>query len=255
MRPKLQGAHMTNPTQIDEDDLVVRGRVLSRYDNRPMFRSAQLSFFETNTDNQAQITRVAETLNCPMGDDGRFDVRFSPSTNGAGFVCKLTLVGLDGRLHVEHRTLPATGIVDFFQCPEATELTNTRWPNGETPILVSDYNKPGGPLQLTDNGTIDNDHIPGDFLRVDDPRVENITLSNYVTKMFYEADQLTRNSISIHFSNQEVWEFDHGLPHTPLVECVEDDGSVLQGAVTYPVGTNKVRVEFDAPTTGTLIVR
>lgn len=246
---------MTSPTQIDEDDLIVRGRVLSRHNNAPMFRMAQLAFFETNTDMQAQITRVAETLNCPMGDDGRFDVRFSPSTNGAGFVCKLTLIGLDGSIHTEHRTLPATGIVDFFQCPQATELANTRWPNGETPILVSDYNKPGGPLQLTDNGTIDNDHIPGDFLRVDDPRVENIELSNYVTKAFYEADQLTRTSITVPFNTAEVWEFDHGLPYRPLVECVESDGSVVVGAVTYPVGTTKVRVEFDAPTSGTLIVR
>ena len=246
---------MTAPseTQVDEDVLYVRGRILSRT-MQPRFREVVFHFAETNYDTEAQITRLPETIHCDMDSNGRFDVKLYPSTNGTGFIMKGVFTAYDGKVYVDYRIMPSTGVVDYFECPKATAKENTRWPNGETPILVSDYNKPGGPLQLTTQGTIDNKHIPADFLRVDDPRVEHLELTNYLTKVEYEADQLTRNSISANFTNQTVWEYEHGLPYKPLVECVDQGGDVVIGAVSYP-GVTKVRVEWDAPTSGTLIVR
>lgn len=240
-------------TVLDEDVLIVRGRILSRT-HQPRFREVVLHFAETNYDTQAQITRLPESITCPMDSTGRFDVKLYPSTNGAGFIIKGVFTAFDGKIYTDYRTMPSTGIVDYFECPKATAKENTRWPNGETPILVSDYNKPGGPLQLTDRGTIDDKHIPGDFLRVDDPRVEHLELSNYLTKIDYEADQLVRNSLSVPFTNQTIWEYTHNLGYRPLVECVDQGGDVVMGGVSYPDSTT-VRVEWDAPTSGTMIVR
>ena len=246
---------MTAPgdTQVDEDVLIVRGRILSRT-HLPRFREITFHFAQVDYDTEAQITTLPESITCPLDSNGRFDVKLYPTTNNVGFVMKGVFTSFDGKVYVDYRTMPATGIVDYFECPKATAKENVRWPDGETPILVSDYNKPGGPLQLTTQGTIDNKHIPADFLRVDDPRVEHLDLTNYLTKVEYEADQITRNSISISFTNQDVWTYTHGFPYRPLVQCVESDGSVLLGAVSYPSSTT-VRVEWDAPTTGTMIVR
>lgn len=210
-------------------------------------------FAQTAYDEQAQITRLPESITIPVNNEGRFDLRLSPSTNGLGWVIKASFTAMDGKIYTDYRSMPATGIVDYFACPKVTQLENVRWPNGETPILISDYNKPGGPLQLTDNGTIADSHIPPEFLRVDDPRMPE--LANYITKTFYFEDQAARNSLAIHFASSTVWEYDHGFSYDPLVVCKEEDGGVLYGSVSYPVGTTKVVVEWDAPTSGTLIVR
>ncbi|UVF61517.1 hypothetical protein SEA_DALANDE_104 [Gordonia phage DalanDe] len=243
---------MTTPTELDDDVLLIRGRVLSRT-GQPRFRMATLVFQETAYDEEAEITRHPESVDIQVDPStGRFATKLFPSTNGGGWVAKLVLVTFDGKVYTEYRTLPATGNVDYFQCPKATNMDAITVPTNAVPVLVADYNKPGGPLQLTTDGTIADQHIPPEFLRLDDERMPE--LANYVSKPFYEADQLTRNSITREFNNATVWEFEHGLPYRPLVECVETDGSVLIGAVTYPTTTTVV-VEWDAPTTGTLIVR
>lgn len=242
---------MTQP--IDDDKLLIRGRVLSRT-KQPRFRIATLVFQETAHDNEAEITSPPESIDIAVDPvTGRFACELYPRTNGGGWTAKLVLVSFDGKVYTDYRVLPATGNVDYFECPKATNMDAITVPTGGTPILVADYNKPGGPLQLTTNGTIADQHIPPDFLRVDDDRLPE--LQNYVTKVFYEQDQLARRSISQEFQNAAVWEFDHGLPYKPMVECIETDGSVLFGAVSHPVGTTKVVVEWDQPTTGTLIVR
>lgn len=240
---------------MDDDKLLIRGRVLSR-SGAPRFRVASLVFQETAHDDEAEITRHPEKIDIEIDAvTGRFATEIYPSTNGGGWVAKLVLISFDGKVYTDYRVLPATGNVDYFECPKATNMDAIVVPTGGTPVLVSDYNKPGGPLQLTTDGTIDEHHIPPDFLRVNDDRLDGIDLANYITKQFYEADQLARRSTSQEFQNASVWEYDHGLPYKPLVECVETDGSVVFGAVTYPTGTTIVRVEWDQPTTGTLIVR
>ncbi|AKL88383.1 hypothetical protein BH789_gp102 [Gordonia phage GMA6] len=247
---------MTAPgdTQL-EDVLVIRGRILSRT-GQARFRQIVFHFAELNRDDATKVTRLPEAITVPMDQTGLFEVAINPSTNGGGFIIKAVLTTFSGEIFTDFRTLPATGTVDYFQCPRATSLDNIRWPNGETPVLVSDYNKPGGPLQLTDEGTIDDSHIPPDFLRIDDPRLEDIglNLSNYVTKVYYEADQLARRSITIPFTNLDVWEYTHNMGYRPLVACIDQGGDEVHGAVTYP-DTATVRVEWDAPTSGTMIVR
>lgn len=236
---------------MDDDELVIRGRVLSRT-GQPRFRLATLVFQETAYDTEAEIVRAPERIDIQVDPvTGRFATKIMPSTNGGGWVAKLVLTTFDGKVYTDHRILPATGNVDYFQCPKATNMDAIMHPTGTTPILVEDFNKPGGPLQLTTDGTIADQHIPPEFLRVDDERMPELV--NYVTKEFYEADQLARRTISREFFNSTAWEFEHGLPGMPIVETIETDGSVIWGAVSYSSG--KVLVEFDAPTTGTLIVR
>lgn len=241
---------MTTP--LDDDKLIIRGRILSRT-NQPRFREVSFHFGQVNYDEQGQITRLPEQVTVPMDQNGRFDLTLYPSTNDTAWVVKATFTDYDGRIFTDYRTMPPTGIVDFFKTPKATSIENVRWPNNETPLLISDLNKPGGPLQLTDNGTISNEHIPGDFLRVNDERIPELV--NYVTWEDYETDQQNRTAREVHFSEAMVWEYDHGLPYKPGIDVVEEDGSILNGGVTYPIGTTKVVVEFDAPTSGTMIIR
>ena len=242
---------MTTPTQVEV--LTIKGRILGR-DGSARFREITFHFAEVTQDNTTRITRLPEAITVPMNATGLFQTTISPSTNGTGFVVKAVLTEYNGAVFSDFRTLPASGEVDYFTCPRATSLNNVRWPNGETPILVSDYNKPGGPLQLTNDGTIADSHIPDDFLRVDDPRLGTIDLANYVTKAYYEADQITRRSITVPFTSSLVWQYAHGFPYRPLIECIDLGGDVVIGGVSYPDVTT-VRVEWDAPTAGTMIVR
>ena len=235
--------------------LIIKGRVLSRSNNLSRFEYAIFEFANTAYDEVEGITRLPEALRTKMGADGAFRFEIEPSTNGDGWVGRLRLVDRSGRAYVDTRVLPASGEVDFFTLAKATDIDNVTWPEGETPVLVSDFNKPGGPLQLTDLGTIADDHIPGTFLRVDDSRLPELVLANYLTEEEYAADQLAQNSRQQVFPEAMFWEYDHGLPYCPLVECIQSDGTVLIGAVTYPVNTTKVRIDWDAPTSGTLIVR
>ena len=245
---------MTAPggTQLGST-LVIRGHILSRT-GQAVFRHIVFHFAELTHDTTTGVTSLPEAVSVTLDSAGKFEASIIPSTGGTGFIVKGVLTAYDGKVFTDFRTLPSTGSVDYFACPKATSIDNIRWPGGESPVLVSDYNKPGGPLQLTEAGTIDDSHIPDDFLRVDDPRVETIDLSNYVTKTFYEADQIVRRSLTVPFTGLSVWEYHHALGYQPLVSCIDQGGDVVYGAVTYP-DTATVRVEWDAPTSGTMIVR
>lgn len=242
--------------------LVISGRVLSR-SGKPRFRYGDFVFEEHAYDEANQIMREPETVRAIMSGPwdadadpnlfGFFRVVLYPSSNGVGWVSKLILTDVDGNTFVDRRIMPPEGEVDYFACAPAVDLDDVVWPVRETPLLVSDFNKPGGPLQLTDQGTISDEHIPGNFLRVGDERMPD--LQNYLTTQGYETDQLSRNSVQIQFPSSVKWVYDHGKSYRPLVMCVQSDGTELFGAVTYPVGTTKVQVEWDAPTSGLLIVR
>lgn len=244
---------------VDDDKgrLILKGRVLDRQ-NRPKFRVAYLDFGSVNFDAENATQRYPERVDITIDElTGAFRIAVYPASNGEAWVGKMTLIDYNGKPYVDYRVLPADGEVDFFAAAKATSLENVVWPEGETPVLVSDYNKPGGPLQLTDDGTIGDAQVPGDFLRVDDNRIPE--LRNYVTKADYlEALANNRKTVVHRFDEADVWEFDYstvGIDYHPIVQTFETDGSELEGALSYPVGTTKVLVEWGAPTSGVLVLR
>lgn len=247
------GAPTWKGQDVDEDDLIIVGRVLSRT-GQPRFRNASLVFQDTNYDTEAQTTSLPESIDCELDEaTGVFRVVLNPRTNGEGFMVKLVLVAFDGQPYVDYRICPPTGRVDYFSLPKATNMDAVRLPTDAVPVLISDYGKPGGPLQLTDNGTIAEENIPPDFLRIGDDRLPE--LKDYVTKAFYLQDQIARRSTEVQFTGEQTWEYDHGLPYHPHVVCVETDGNTIMGGISYPVNTTKVIVDFDAPTSGTMYLK
>lgn len=240
-------------TAPEAGQLIVKGRILSRT-GEPRFRRGTFEFLQMQYDDTNDTQRLPETVPFELAPDGSFRVVLYPATNGAAWIARLKLQDFDGRLFVDKRTLPPHGEVDYFRCPRAVEDTDdVHWPERETPILVSDFGKPGGPLQLTDQGTIPEDAFPNMFLRVDDERLPELQLWNYLTRDEYEKDQNTVREYP--FGPSLLWEASYDMDYRPVVECVQSDGTVIHGAVSYPVGTKKVLVEWDAPTSGVLILR
>ena len=246
--------HYTYPEEVavayEPGKLIVKGKILNRL-GKPKFRRGEFEFLTMNYEEQTETQRVPEVVAFEMDNAGAFRVELFPSTNGEAWIGRLLLVDFEGRPYIDKRILPSAGEVDYFQCASALDMDEVTWPEGHTPILVSDFNKPGGPLQLTDQGTISPEHIPGDFLRVDDQRIPELV--NYVTKEFYFADQNKVKEFPMTSSLQWIAPYD--TAYKPIVECVQSDGSTIEGEVSYPPGTNKVVVNWEAPTSGLLILR
>ena len=232
--------------------LIVKGRITDRLGN-PKFRLAHFEFKTAADDPDNERHYLPETVAFGMDSTGAFRVSLFPGTNGQAWIATMVLTDFDGQMYLDKRTLPAEGEVDFFACPSAMDIDDVVWPEGETPILVSDFNKPGGPLQLTDQGTIGTAQMPSNFIRIDDERLPDLVLWNYITRDEYDADQNAR--IEIEFPSSLTWLTTYITGYRPIVECVQSDGTTIEGAVSYPVGTNTILVEWDAPTSGVLILR
>jgi hypothetical protein len=245
------------PLNENVGELIVKGRVLTRT-GTPKFRVGVLYFAQKNYDETAGVQLFDEPVDVEIDSNGAFRVSLYPGTNGDAWVAKMKLTDYNGRVYSDYRVLPAEGEVDFFRAAKAISTEDVTWPAQEHPILVSDYNKPGGPLQLTDTGTIADRHIPGDFLRVNDDRIPE--LRNYVTLEDY-LDGLAQNrkTIVVEFVDSSTeWRVDYaeqGIDYTPMVQTLESDKTELEGALSYPVGTTEVVVQFDAPTSGVMILR
>lgn len=245
---------MTAPTS----ELILKGRVLTRL-GTPKFQYGTLYFTKNNYDEFTGSQLFDEPVDIAIDQvTGAFRVKLYPGTNGDAWTAKMRLIDYNGRVYTDYRVLPPNGEVDFFRAAKAISTEDVSWPEQEHPILVSDYNKPGGPLQLTDDGTIADNHIPGDFLRLNDERIPE--LRNYVTLEDY-LDGLAQNrkTIVVGFPDSAMeWRVDYaerGIDYTPMVQTLESDKTELEGALSYPVGTTEVVVQFDAPTSGVMILR
>lgn len=241
-----------------DGELILKGRALTRQD-KPMFRIGTLKFQNSSYDSVNGVQHFPEDVEIQFDANGAFRVSVWPGTSGESWVGRMDLVTHTGRPYVDLRVLPAEGEVDWFFAPRATEEEKVVWPSDRFPVFVDDYNKPGGPLQLTNNGTIAESHIPGNFLRVDDYRLPELFLKEYLTDAEYKQDQeRRRRTQSIEFQSSMRWEYDYsvlGIDYQPIVQTFDSDRTELEGALSYPVGTTTVLVEWDAPTSGVLVLR
>lgn len=243
---------------MDDGELILKGHATTR-EGKPKFRIGVLRFPKASYDEANSVQHFEEGVDIAFDSLGRFRVSVYPGSSGEAWIGQLNLTDYRGKVYREARVLPATGEVDWFTAPFATDEDLVMIPENRYPILTTDYNKPGGPLQLTDQGQIQDSHIPGDFLRVDDDRLPDLFMKNYLTAPDYYNDQKAqRRTYQVQFFNQTEWVFDFselGIDYVPLVQTFDSDMSELDGALSYPVGTTKVLVEWDAPTSGLLVLR
>lgn len=229
--------------------LVLRGRVLDP-NRKPRFRVGRMEIARPMYSDETDTYYTEGGRDFAFDETGFFRFEVASPADDEAFVGRLLMTDFDGRVYSDRRVLPPSGDVVWFECPKAVDGT---WePEAEetrTPIFVSDYNKPGGPLQLTNDGTISDKHIPSDFLRLDDPRMPE--LSAYLLKTDYERDFVQRLSQEFHFPDTQLaWLAIHNLPYRPAgVTTVQNDGTEIVGSVSYP-GHQQVLVQWSVPTSG-----